>query len=115
MSAVDEQVHRTNAVSLNDEEAVKKVLVDSVLGRWDVVNNPTQTGISTSSGLISGVSNESIASRTHSTRPGHIFPTRINGVFSRWFTCSNCQIIIVSSTVPMPPGATMKASDASTK
>ncbi len=33
---------RTNAVSLNDEEAVKKVLVDSVLGLWDVVNNLTR-------------------------------------------------------------------------
>ena len=42
MSTTDEQVHRTNAVSLNDEEAVKKVLVDSVLGLWDVVNNLTR-------------------------------------------------------------------------
>jgi uncharacterized protein (TIGR00730 family) len=33
---------RTGAVSLNDEEAVKKVLVDSVLGLWDVVNNLTR-------------------------------------------------------------------------
>jgi len=33
---------RTNAVSLGDEEAVKKVLVDSVLGLWDVVNNLTR-------------------------------------------------------------------------
>ena len=31
-----------NAVSLNDEEAVKKVLVDSVIGLWDVVNNLTR-------------------------------------------------------------------------
>lgn len=31
-----------SAVSLNDEEAVKKVLVDSVLGLWDVVNNLTR-------------------------------------------------------------------------
>src|ERR1043165_8225109 len=31
-----------NAVSLADEEAVKKVLVDSVLGLWDVVNNLTR-------------------------------------------------------------------------
>src|SRR6187455_32485 len=30
------------AVSLNDEEAVKKVLIDSVLGLWDVVNNLTR-------------------------------------------------------------------------
>ena len=35
-------ISRTNAVSLNDEEAVKKVLVDSVLGLWDVVNNLTR-------------------------------------------------------------------------
>src|SRR6476660_5662351 len=33
---------RTNAVSLGNEEAVKKVLVDSVLGLWDVVNNLTR-------------------------------------------------------------------------
>ena len=31
-----------SAVSLNDEEAVKKVLIDSVLGLWDVVNNLTR-------------------------------------------------------------------------
>jgi uncharacterized protein (TIGR00730 family) len=37
-----EASERTNAVSLNDEEAVKKVLVDSVLGLWDVVNNLTR-------------------------------------------------------------------------
>ncbi len=37
-----EIVSRTNAVSLGDEEAVKKVLVDSVLGLWDVVNNLTR-------------------------------------------------------------------------
>jgi uncharacterized protein (TIGR00730 family) len=42
MSAVNTPIHRTNAVSLNDEEAVKKVLVDSVLGLWDVVNNLTR-------------------------------------------------------------------------
>src|SRR5262245_66489860 len=33
---------RTGSVSLNDEEAVKQVLVDSVLGLWDVVNNLTR-------------------------------------------------------------------------
>src|SRR5215813_11709637 len=33
---------RTNVVSLSDEEAVKKVLIDSVLGLWDVVNNLTR-------------------------------------------------------------------------
>ena len=42
MSAVNSQLHGTNAVSLHDEEAVKKVLVDSVLGLWDVVNNLTR-------------------------------------------------------------------------
>lgn len=38
MSTVDAQIQRTRAISLNDEEAVKKVLIDSVLGFWDVVN-----------------------------------------------------------------------------
>ena len=33
---------RTDAVSLADEEAVKKVLIDSVFGLWDVVNNLTR-------------------------------------------------------------------------
>jgi uncharacterized protein (TIGR00730 family) len=42
MSAVNTPPQRTNAVSLADEEAVKKVLVDSVLGLWDVVNNLTR-------------------------------------------------------------------------
>ena len=42
MTAADTQVQRTGAVSLGDEEAVKKVLVDSVLGLWDVVNNLTR-------------------------------------------------------------------------
>jgi uncharacterized protein (TIGR00730 family) len=32
----------TNHISLADEEEVKKVLVDSVLGLWDVVNNLTR-------------------------------------------------------------------------
>jgi len=36
------QVQRTDAVSLGDEEAVKKVVIDSVLGIWDVVNNLTR-------------------------------------------------------------------------
>ena len=35
-------IQRTDALSLADEEAVKKVLVDSVLGLWDVVNNLTR-------------------------------------------------------------------------
>jgi len=42
MSQIDPQVQRTNAVNLSDEEAVKKVLVESVLGLWDVVNNLTR-------------------------------------------------------------------------
>src|SRR6476660_3359991 len=42
MSAADTNLQRTNAVSLADEEAVKKVLVDLVLGLWDVVNNLTR-------------------------------------------------------------------------
>src|SRR6476620_6525028 len=33
---------RTEAISLADEAAVKKVLIDSVLGLWDVVNNLTR-------------------------------------------------------------------------
>lgn len=37
-----EASQRNNAVSLGDEDAVKKVLVDSVLGLWDVVNNLTR-------------------------------------------------------------------------
>jgi uncharacterized protein (TIGR00730 family) len=41
MSTTD-VTQRTNVVSLVDEEAVKKVLVDSVLGLWDVVNNLTR-------------------------------------------------------------------------
>ena len=35
-------IMRTNAVSLADENAVKEVLVQSVLGLWDVVNNLTR-------------------------------------------------------------------------
>lgn len=42
MSASDTTLQRTNPVSLANEEAVKKVLVDSVLGLWDVVNNLTR-------------------------------------------------------------------------
>jgi len=40
MSTID--TTRTEAVSLADETAVKKVLTDSVLGLWDVVNNLTR-------------------------------------------------------------------------
>src|ERR1044072_9511160 len=39
MSTVD--TTRTEAITLGDEQAVKKVLIDSVLGLWDVVNNLT--------------------------------------------------------------------------
>ena len=42
MTATDTAVQRTDAISLNDEEAVKTVLIDSVLGLWDVVNNLTR-------------------------------------------------------------------------
>lgn len=35
-------IARTNVVSLADENAVKEVLVQSVLGLWDVVNNLTR-------------------------------------------------------------------------
>ena len=41
MSTTDAS-QRTNAISLADEENVKKVLTDSVLGLWDVVNNLTR-------------------------------------------------------------------------
>ena len=34
--------NRTDAVTINDEEAVKKIIADSVLGLWDVVNNLTR-------------------------------------------------------------------------
>ena len=37
-----DSTQRTNIVSLGDEEGVKQVLVDSVLGLWDVVNNLTR-------------------------------------------------------------------------
>ena len=36
------EVARTNVVSLADEEAVKKVVVDSIFGLWEVVNNLTR-------------------------------------------------------------------------
>ena len=41
MSTTDSS-QRTDAVSLDNEEQVKKVLTDSVLGLWDVVNNLTR-------------------------------------------------------------------------
>jgi predicted Rossmann-fold nucleotide-binding protein len=42
MSASEPATNRTNSVSLADEAAVKDVLVNSVLGLWDVVNNLTR-------------------------------------------------------------------------
>jgi len=42
MSATDPADERTSAISLGDEEAVRKVLVESVMGLWDVVNNLTR-------------------------------------------------------------------------
>lgn len=42
MSENHNPTQSTNTVSLADEEAVKKVLTDSVLGLWDVVNNLTR-------------------------------------------------------------------------
>src|SRR5262245_8312815 len=36
---MNERAHATAAVSLADEERVKQILVNSVLGLWDVVNN----------------------------------------------------------------------------
>jgi uncharacterized protein (TIGR00730 family) len=41
MSTTDSS-QRSDAVSLDNEEQVKKVLIDSVLGLWDVVNNLTR-------------------------------------------------------------------------
>lgn len=42
MSSTDPVLQRTNAVSLADEDLTKKVVVDSILGLWDVVNNLTR-------------------------------------------------------------------------
>jgi hypothetical protein len=42
MSASAGQERRADPVSLSDEDSVKQVLVDSVLGLWDVVNNLTR-------------------------------------------------------------------------
>ena len=42
MSATEPVTDRTNSVSLADEAAVKDVLVNSILGLWDVVNNLTR-------------------------------------------------------------------------
>jgi len=42
MGATEPVTDRTNSVSLADEAAVKDVLVNSILGLWDVVNNLTR-------------------------------------------------------------------------
>ncbi|HEY7316315.1 MAG TPA: LOG family protein [Candidatus Binatia bacterium] len=42
MSSNDSMAQKSDEVSLADEKAVKQVLVDSVLGLWDVVNNLTR-------------------------------------------------------------------------
>ena len=42
MSKNDLTVQKADAISLDDEEGVKQVLVNSVLGLWDVVNNLTR-------------------------------------------------------------------------
>ena len=39
MSKDNHPLDRTAAINISDEDEVKKVLVDSVLGLWDVVNN----------------------------------------------------------------------------
>lgn len=42
MGESDSTAQKSNVVSLADEERVKQVLVNSILGLWDVVNNLTQ-------------------------------------------------------------------------
>jgi hypothetical protein len=42
MNTTTGTISRTDAVSLADEDAVKEVLIESVLGLWDVVNNLTR-------------------------------------------------------------------------
>jgi uncharacterized protein (TIGR00730 family) len=42
MSTIDSMAQKSDLISLADEEAVKQVLVNSVLGLWDVVNNLTR-------------------------------------------------------------------------
>src|SRR5262245_58954794 len=42
MQAPDPPRERADAVRLADEEAVKQILVDSILGLWNVVNNLTR-------------------------------------------------------------------------
>src|SRR5690242_922713 len=40
--ASDDQQNKPGAVSLADEEAVKHILVNTVFGLWDIVNNLTR-------------------------------------------------------------------------
>jgi len=42
MSANAGQERRADTISLSDEDSVRQVLADSVLGLWDVVNNLTR-------------------------------------------------------------------------
>jgi hypothetical protein len=42
MNTTDYTAQKTNLVSLSDEEGVKQIVVDSVLGLWEVVNNLTR-------------------------------------------------------------------------
>jgi hypothetical protein len=42
MSTHDATEQKLDRVSLADEEGVKQVLVNSILGLWDVVNNLTR-------------------------------------------------------------------------
>ena len=42
MSTAESRESKNDSVSLADEEAVKKILVDTVLGLWDTVNNLTR-------------------------------------------------------------------------
>jgi hypothetical protein len=42
MSKNESAETRSDSVSLSDEEGVKQVLVNSILGLWDVVNNLTR-------------------------------------------------------------------------
>jgi uncharacterized protein (TIGR00730 family) len=49
MSTNDSTQHRPDVISLADEDGVKEVLVSSVLGLWDVVNNLTRLRPSKSS------------------------------------------------------------------
>jgi predicted type IV restriction endonuclease len=51
MSANARQEPRADAISLSDEDAVKQVLVDSILGLWDLVN-PQEMRPSRCSGSI---------------------------------------------------------------